>query len=102
MPKVQLRPVAYATGLTVSTDGTLRILPLVSGFDAEIMIQERPGVNVTRWSIDASRAAGCCFNRDREWEYETLPSNRDDDFYRRCRFASLEEAVAFLEEVANA
>ena len=28
------------------------------------------------------------------WEYEPLPSSRDDEFYKRCRFDSLESAVA--------
>lgn len=27
-----------------------------------------------------------CLNRDGRWEYEPIPSERDDDFLARCRF----------------
>lgn len=36
--------------------------------------------------------AGLCLTTNGEWEYEPLPSNRDDEFYKRCRFASFIEA----------
>ena len=38
-------------------------------------------------------------NRNGEWEREPLPSNRDDEFYDRCRFKSFEEAVEAAEAV---
>jgi hypothetical protein len=37
-------------------------------------------------------------NRNGEWEYEPIPSSRDDDFLRRCRFASLSDAILAFEE----
>ena len=43
---------------------------------------------------------GQCLNRDGEWEYEPLPSNRDDDFMARCRFP-LNEALRLALAVAN-
>lgn len=33
-------------------------------------------------------------NRQGSWEWEPLPSNRDDDFLARCRFSTSESAVA--------
>ena len=33
-----------------------------------------------------------CLNRDGEFEYEPLPSSRDEAFLKRCRF-SLQEAL---------
>jgi hypothetical protein len=47
-----------------------------------------------RWAV---RRNSACLNKDGEWEYEPLPSSRDDDFYARCRFESLEIAVAAYE-----
>mgnify|MGYP001571258812 CR=1 FL=1 len=47
-----------------------------------------------RWAV---RRGSSCLNRDVEWEYEPLPSRRDDDFYARCRFESLDVAVAAYE-----
>jgi len=43
-----------------------------------------------RWAV---RLLSQCLNRDAEWEWEPSPSIRDDAFYARCRFDSLEQAV---------
>lgn len=39
----------------------------------------------------------CCLNRDGQWEHEPIPSERNDAFLDRCRYYSVEEAVAMLE-----
>ncbi len=39
-----------------------------------------------------------CLNHDGEWEYEMRPSSRDEGFLQRCRWADLNEAVAFAED----
>lgn len=36
--------------------------------------------------------------RDGEWEYESLPSSRSEDFFARCRWPSAIEAIRFAEE----
>lgn len=41
------------------------------------------------WCIHNGSA---CFNRDGEWEYEPMPSSREDDFIARTRY-SLTEAI---------
>lgn len=41
-------------------------------------------------------------NHDAEWELEPSPSNRDDEFYERCRFDTLAEAVTTYNRSANA
>ena len=38
-----------------------------------------------------------CLSRDKEWEYEPIPSSRDDAFLARCRFDSFDEAVEAFE-----
>lgn len=49
-----------------------------------------------RWAV---RRGGSVLAIDGEWEYEPSPSNRDDEFYSRCRFNSLEDAVAAYDKV---
>lgn len=34
------------------------------------------------------------FTKDGDWEWEPVPSERDDEFYARCRFDTFEEAMA--------
>jgi hypothetical protein len=35
-----------------------------------------------------------CLNHAGEWEYEPLPSSRDEEYLARCRFATADEAIA--------
>ena len=49
----------------------------------------------------AVRKNGLCLNKDSEFEYEPLPSNRDDEFYERCRFVGIEEAQKAYEKWNN-
>jgi hypothetical protein len=44
----------------------------------------------------ARSESGLCLNKSGEWEYEPMPSSRDDDFLFRCRFATAEEAAAAI------
>ena len=51
----------------------------------------------------AVRNAGGQFvlNQMGEWEREPSPSNRDADFYERCRFSTFEEATNAAEVIAR-
>lgn len=40
----------------------------------------------------AVRRGSSCLNKDLEWEWEPSPSNRDDEFKKRCRFDTFEQA----------
>lgn len=42
----------------------------------------------------AVRCGGSVLSIDGKWEWEPLPSSRDDEFYRRFRFPSFEAASA--------
>jgi len=53
-------------------------------------VYQLPGIP-DKWAI---RDSGCCLNKDGEWEYEPIPSSRDDDFMRRCRFSTMDEALS--------
>lgn len=48
-----------------------------------------------KWKV-ISRWGGV-LNKRGEWEYEPLPSYRDDAYYERCRFDTAEEARQVLE-----
>lgn len=47
-----------------------------------------------KWAV---RRDGSCLARDGMWEYEPMPSSRDDEFMARCRFSSVDEARAALK-----
>ena len=55
-----------------------------------------------RWSVNRF---GDVLNDQGEWEYEPLPSSRDDDFKKRCRFPLAEAkrlgAEAFPRIIVN-
>ena len=41
----------------------------------------------------AVRSSGICLAKSGEWEVEPSPSNRDKEFFERCRFDTFEAAV---------
>lgn len=47
------------------------------------------------WAI---RQRGFCLNKQGEWEYEPLPSSRDEAFFARCRWADRDEAIRVAQE----
>lgn len=67
---------------------------------ARLRVDMARGAERTRYAV---RFGGWCINKDLEEEHEPLPSSRDDAFYARCRWDTLEEAVdaakAFAEKV---
>ena len=71
-------------------------------FSRDVYIEDRDPENrfpeKDTWAITKG-ISGMCMNRDREFEYEPLPSNRDDTFFARCRF-SLEEARTIAWDLA--
>lgn len=44
----------------------------------------------TMWAV---RSGGNCMNKGGEWELEPCPSNRDDEFIARCRFATMSDGI---------
>ncbi len=49
-----------------------------------------------RWAVVDT---GSCLNHAGEWEYEPMPSNRDDEFFARCRWPNAREAPHALLSV---
>lgn len=49
------------------------------------------------WKI--TRGFGEVLNKQGQWESEPSPSNRTDDFLARCRYATLEECSAAIEQL---
>lgn len=58
-----------------------------------ITIQHR---GLTGWAI-VCEDDGYVLNRDGQWEYEPLPSNRSDEFLLRTRHVTPEDALAWYE-----
>jgi hypothetical protein len=44
---------------------------------------------------------GSCLNIDGEWEYEPIPSSRDDGYLQRTRLRTKEDALARLMQFAE-
>lgn len=62
-----------------------------------LKISRRKRINDTpRWAIVDEM--NTCLNHDGEWEWEPSPSSRTDEFFARCRWSDLREAVAFVED----
>lgn len=48
------------------------------------------GERVTAWAV---REGGCVLTKEMLWEIEPNPSGRDEDFFKRSRYDSPEEAA---------
>lgn len=46
-----------------------------------------------RWGI--FNDGNSCLNKDGEWQYQGLPSGREDNFYEFCRYSSVHEAIRY-------
>ena len=57
----------------------------------EILIQRSRQIEgPPLWAV---RLNGDCLNKSGEWEWEPMPSSRDDEFLDRCRFPTAQEAI---------
>ena len=69
-----------------------------SGRDVRFVRMVSPFYPEERWAV---RSHVDCLSRSGEWEWEPSPSSRDDEFYARCRFDSLEQAHTAWMEAKN-
>lgn len=61
------------------------------------LVRQRKGPPL--WAV---RRHGMCMGKDGEWEWEPSPSNRDDAFLARCRFAMPQEAADIARKATTA
>ena len=67
--------------------------------DDNIRIEEARQINgPAKWAV---RRIGSVLNRDGEWEWEPMPSSRDDEFIARCRFNSAQEAAEAFRAIKH-
>jgi len=70
-----------------------QLLSVARSFDVdrlfEATVERRSG---STWAISQG---GRCLMKDGEWDWEPSPSERDDAFLEKARFASAQEATAF-------
>lgn len=76
----------------------MNLIPRVYEIEAieGITIERRRGRDATKWAVVRN---GLVLAKDGAWEYEPLPSNREDDFLARCRFDSIQEACDAVEKL---
>lgn len=61
-------------------------------FADEVQVQRmRQMEGPPKW---AAKLNGRCLNKSGGWEWEPMPSSRDDEFLARCRFDTAAEAIA--------
>ena len=65
---------------------------------ARIEAMLSPFYEGVRYAVRRGRGV---LNVNAEWEFEPMPSSRDDAFYRRCRFRSIAQAAHALREAES-
>lgn len=58
----------------------------------DVHLERRMGFHGEKWAIIEK---GACLSKDGVWEFEPIPSSRDDEFLLRCRFDTAEQALLF-------
>ncbi len=64
----------------------------VQGLNSSLQVQHAPRLEHSD-PYYAVRYEGSCLNKDGEMEWEPRPSSRTEDFYNRCRFDNLDDAM---------
>ena len=70
----------------------------MDSFQVRFCRMNSPFYKGERWTV---RRQGSVLNKSGRWEFEPLPSSRDDAFYKRCRFNTLEQAESAFRKVKN-
>lgn len=65
--------------------------------ESEVTVEVRRFENTTRWAVLCGSSV---LNADSKWEYEPMPSSRDDDFIARTRF-DFDDAWSLAEAVVR-
>jgi hypothetical protein len=62
--------------------------------NVDVMRCEGPRLPKQPYMWKVLSGSGAVLGKDGEWEYEPIPSSRDEEFYAHCRFDTYEEAEA--------
>ena len=90
----------------IKIDYTLHDTPIASSYEV-LLIEGRAEVVIDRmrqedgthkWAIRDGRQ---CFSKKGEWDYESMPSNRPDDWIDTHRFDTFEEAAELARAAAQ-
>ena len=66
--------------------------PSATQFGDEIKVQRTRQIEgPALWKVVDGK--GNCLNKSGEWEWEPMPSSRDDEFLSRCRFPTADAAI---------
>ena len=67
----------------------------IGGVVLEPVYQSEP--DLTLWRIKEP-GSNTCLNKDGLWQLEPMPSSRDEEFFRDCRFVTMFEALVTWEK----
>jgi hypothetical protein len=70
-------------------------LPVLA-YDAGNDVQIQAAKQIDGSTLWAVRRNGTVLAKDSSWEFEPMPSSRDDEFLARCRYATPREALDAL------
>lgn len=68
-----------------------------SRFTVKVRNVGHPDNGPPRWAI-VKDDGSYCLNKLGQWEWRTRPSDKDEEFYARCRFGSRDEAIAYYQK----
>jgi hypothetical protein len=76
------------------------VLPYSSRLRPELPLCRLRNVKVEKRNDDlwAIIGDGCCLTKTNDWTYEPMPSNRNEEFLKECRWDNLQEAIKFAEQ----
>lgn len=70
--------------------------PFLDGLREIRIVEMRRPDGAARYAV---KMDGWTANKDGEWEYEPLPSSRDDDYFERCRWDDWEDAALMADRM---
>ena len=97
-PNKNLNPLTYDLGIYPVVNGyfiTEEVLKIESFNGNRVTIEPRSwkGGMICSWAVCLSKL---CLNKDsNEFEWENMPSNRDKEWIKNCRFETIEEAQEY-------
>jgi hypothetical protein len=75
---------------------------LVGRIDHDYITIDKKRQEDGSWKFAVYQGDRRVLSKEGEWAYESMPSNRPDDWYETHRFATFEEAAALAKPAAEA
>jgi len=66
-----------------------------------VVTRENLPPNAPAWAVRINGFSGYCYDHEGNEQHEPSPSNRDEEFYKQCRFTDFDEAMMVGRIVAE-